>query len=644
MDFLKDLTNEQYQAVVSKNDTLLLAGAGSGKTRVLTYRIAYLIKNGVNPENILAITFTNKASNEMKERLALLIGEENASKIHSGTFHSVCYKWLSQNKKEFGWGNKITIYDSDYQERCFRWATQVPKQNTHNFLKMISSIKNEGYTPSAYEKKLIQEGADAKDMLLSQYYHQYQDEMKRRNAMDFDDLLLYTKVLLQNSLKTKKKLQQQYKHILVDEHQDTNNLQYQILMELKNPSTTFFFVGDDKQSIYSFRGANVENFLNFKKDFPHGSILKLEQNFRSTQNIVQAANELIKNNANQMQMTCYSNNTGKHKIYLKEVDNPEKEAQWIVTMIRTLNIKHQIDFNDISIIYRTNVQSRYLEEQLIRMKIPYVIHGGINFYQREEIKDILAYLYFLNNPNDRGAFSRVIKTFPGIGEATKEKIQKEAKDGNYLKALQTVATIEKDNKPIQNMYELYYRMYSVNKIAESNNQSSVHLLIQMILEKTNYIERLKEKAQNDLKNYRKYMDKIDNIEELLQLSTEHAKREFVSNTLEDFLNDIVITQQQTKENRNGVKLMTVHSSKGLEFEVVFVCGLNEEVFPHKNSFSDPKLIEEERRLMYVALTRAKSILILTSLKHLINRYNGLEIKAKPSRFIQEIPDNYIKVI
>ena len=624
---------------------IVIAGAGSGKTRVLTYKIAYLMTQGVDPFNILALTFTNKAAREMKERIANIVGDE-AKNLWMGTFHSVFARILRIEAHKIGYTSNFTIYDSDDSQklvaRIIKELNLDKEQYKYKIIfSRISSMKNNFISADQYinDEEMLLSDKISNRPKFHQIYKQYVDRCFKAGAMDFDDLLLKTNELLNSYPDTLSKYQNIFRYILVDEYQDTNHSQYLIIRSLSDKFQNICVVGDDAQSIYSFRGANINNILNFQKDFPDSKIFRLEQNYRSTKNIVNAANSIIKYNQKRLKKNVWTNNESGEKISVNKLLTDGEEGRFVASSIFENKMQSQMKNSDFAILYRTNAQSRSFEDALRKKNIPYRVYGGLSFYQRKEIKDVLAYLRLLINNDDEQAFKRIIN-FParGIGLTTLNKIAMEAK-----------------NKSVSD----YIFLKNYSKSSSILNNSTKNKLLEFVV----MIESIKAKLQsldvfeitkevlkqsglyNLYKNDESMegVNRIQNIEELL-----NGIKDFVENndknqvSVSTFLQDVALATDQDNENNhnNKVALMTIHLAKGLEFPFVYIVGLEENLFPSAMNLNSRTDLEEERRLFYVALTRAEKKIYLS---YVLSRYRwGKPVDSEKSRFIDEINDEFIE--
>lgn len=649
---LGQLNEAQREAVAyCDGPSLVIAGAGSGKTRVLTYKIAYLLAQGLPPYYILALTFTNKAAREMKMRIADLVGEKKARQLWMGTFHSIFARILRSEAEHIGFKSNFTIFDSGDSASLIR---QIIKDmnlddkiykpgSVHN---QISRAKNNLITPKMYAQNAeIQEyDRAAKRPQLFEIYQRYQDRLRSANSMDFDDLLMYTNILFRDHPEVLENYQNRFQYILVDEYQDTNFSQHLIVKQLADKHHRICAVGDDAQSIYSFRGANIDNILKFKSNFPETRIFKLEQNYRSTKNIVNAANSLIKKNTEQIFKNVFSKNDEGEKLEVAGAFSDFEEGLIVSNKIARMRYEEHASYGDFAILYRTNAQSRIFEEALRKKNIPYRIYGGVSFYQRKEIKDVICYFRLIVNPGDEEALRRIIN-YParGIGETTFAKIASAAQ-------LHGVSLWQVLSDPLQ--YNLNINSGTAKKLAdfraligefiEQNETLNAYELAHLVVQKSGiYREAYDDKTPEG-------MSRAENIEELL-----NAMNEFVSTRTEegaedirliDFLSEVsLLTDQDTDQEAEDEKvtLMTVHSAKGLEFNHVFVVGLEEDLFPSRMAMNELRGLEEERRLFYVAITRAKKTCTLTFAKSRFK--NGQINPARESRFLRDIDPEYLSM-
>ncbi len=616
------LNDKQLEAVNHIDGPLLvLAGAGSGKTKVLTNRIANLIQNGVSPYNILAITFTNKAAKEMQDRVVSLIGRD-AYNIQISTFHSFGLKILKENYSLLGYERNFTIIDSDDQliiiKKIMKDLNMAKEHYTPRELRnKISSAKNEMMSIDAFAKVEF-------DHKVVEVYKNYLNKLKNGNSLDFDDLLVLPIRLFKNYPSILEEYQDKYKYILIDEYQDTNEAQYVLSKMLAAKYRNIFVVGDNDQAIYAFRGANYKNILNFEKDYPEAKTILLEENYRSTKTILNAANSVIKNNRERKDKNLWSNNEEGEKIKYRIVANEKEEASFVANEIKDL-ISNGVHEEDIAILYRTNAQSRVIEEEMLKKNIKYRVVGSFYFYNRKEIKDLLCYLRLINNPKDDVSLLRAINTPKrGIGEKTIDNLTSKAAE-NSTSIYEAIASGK----------ELTFKNL-LEELTEDSKTLSLTELIDDILEKSG--------MKKELTSSKLLEDEIrlENLNEFKSI-TKSYEEEYGSATLEDFLDEISLVSDMTEhqDSSNRVSLMTVHSVKGLEFDYVFIVGMEEEIFPHYNAINDGShsAIEEERRLCYVAITRAKKKLYMTSARSRM-LFGNTSIN-KPSRFIDEIDRQYL---
>ncbi len=635
-DILKGLNAEQKKAVETINGPLLiLAGAGSGKTKTLTHRIANLLANNVTPWNILAITFTNKAAKEMKERVYQLVGKD-AEDIWISTFHSMCVRILRKDIHHLGYSNQFTILDSLDQLNLIKQVMRdlnidTKKMEPRAILSAISNAKNELITPEKYANNV----GDYFMQIVARVYERYQQRLVANNSLDFDDLIMVTVNLFRKVEDVLHYYQRKFHYIHIDEYQDTNHAQYSLVTLLADYSKNICVVGDTDQSIYRWRGADVSNILNFEKDFQEAKIIKLEQNYRSTKNILDAANGVIKNNSTRKEKNLWTEKEEGNKIFVYRANQEHDEAYFITRIVQE-QTEAKRNYSDFAVLYRTNAQSRVIEEIFVKSNIPYQMIGGTKFYERKEIKDILAYLRVILNPDDDISFRRIINVPKrGIGQATLDKIAIYANehDISIYKAIQVIDFVGLSPK-IANKISLFAEM--INEFIELSKQIDVTTLTEKVLEVTNYIQTLKNEKSIEADS------RIENLEEFLSVTREFDSSEDEMN-LEYFLTEIAlvsdIDKMEEDEEKSGVILMTLHSAKGLEFPVVFLVGLEEGIFPHSRSLIDEDEMEEERRLAYVGITRAEEELYIS---HAASRmlYGRPQMNA-PSRFIAEIPEKLI---
>ena len=625
----------QREAVFhTEGPLLVLAGAGSGKTRVLTHRIAYLIEEKrVAPWNIMAITFTNKAAAEMRERVDKIVGE-GAEAIWVSTFHSSCVRILRRFIDRLGYDTNFTIYDGDDQKTLMKQVLKKMQADPKQFkeravLSRISAAKNDRITADEFEQ---QAGADFREKKIAQIYREYQKELKKNNALDFDDLLVKTVELFEANADVLEYYQDKFRYIMVDEYQDTNLVQFKLVDLLAKKYRNICVVGDDDQSIYKFRGANIENILSFEKAFPGARVIKLEQNYRSTQSILNAANEVIRHNRGRKDKTLWTANDEGPKVRFRQYDTAYEEADAIIRDIEREKEEKNAEYSDFAVLYRTNAQSRLLEEKCIYYSIPYRLVGGVNFYQRKEIKDILCYLKTIANGRDDLAVQRVINVPKrGIGATSigKVTIYASANGMSFYDALlrvRGVPTIGKAADKIEKFTE------QIENFRSRLSALSIPELIEAILEETGYKKDLE--AEGEIEGE----TRLQNVEELVNKATGYMSTA-EEPTLDGFLEEVALVADvdSLDESENRIVLMTLHGAKGLEFPYVYLSGMEDGLFPSSMSiFSDDKdAIEEERRLCYVGITRAEKELTLTAARQ--RMVNGETRFAKVSRFIEEIP-------
>lgn len=650
-NYLDELNEPQKEAVVNyKGPSLVIAGAGSGKTRVLTYRITHLLAQGIPAYKILALTFTNKAAAEMKNRIAKMVGNETARFLWMGTFHSIFARILRAEAQHLGYTSNFAIYDTIDSKNLVKKIIKElglddKTYKPNEVYGRISSAKNNLITAKAYSSNQqiqIQDQKNKKPRIVD-IYNIYANRCKKADAMDFDDLLLNTNILFRDFPDVLEKYQDKFEYLLVDEYQDTNFSQYLIINKLSAKNKNICVVGDDAQSIYAFRGAKIENILNFRNDYPGYNLYKLEQNYRSTKTIVNAANSIIKKNSEQIKKRIFSDNTVGDKIKVVEAETDKDEAYRIARVIQDIGIERDYDFKDFAILYRTNAQSRSFEEALRKLSIPYKVYGSISFYQRKEIKDLLAYFRIAVNHKDDEALLRIIN-YPtrGIGNTTVSKLETFANNQNIniwdvlLKIEQvqsglnagTINKLKKFRDMIIKFSEDVKSMDAFDSATEIANASGI------------LAELNKPESHEEITKY-------ENVEELL-----NGIKEFVDEnddpenfpTLERFMENVsLLTNQDNEkdEDFNKVTIMTIHSAKGLEFKFVFLAGLEEELFPSQMSTGTQKELEEERRLFYVALTRAEESAMISYAKE---RYKwGTPTSCRPSRFIKEIDEQYLEL-
>lgn len=636
------LNKPQKEAVFhTEGPLLILAGAGSGKTRVLTHRIAYLIEEkGVNPWNILAITFTNKAAEEMRQRVDSLVGI-GAESIWVSTFHSMCVRILRRYIDRLGYDNRFTIYDTDDQKTLMKEVCRKTDIDTKRFkermlLSVISSAKNEMILPEEFE---LNAGGDFVQLKIAKVYKEYEAQMRANNALDFDDLLVKTVQLLETQPDVRENYQERFRYIMVDEYQDTNTVQFRLVSLLAGKYRNLCVVGDDDQSIYKFRGANIRNILDFEKEFSDAKVIKLEQNYRSVGNVLEVANSVIRNNKGRKEKTLWTDNEKGEKIRLRQFDTAYDEAQFIAEDIKD-ETAQGANYSDHAVLYRTNAQSRLLEEKFVAMNIPYKIVGGINFYSRREIKDVLSYLKTIDNGKDDLAVRRIINVPKrGIGLTTINRIQESAAArgiGFYdaLSVPDLIPGIGRSASKLDSFAAL------IEYFKGRSEESGVTDLLTEVIEKTGYTESLEADDPEELEA------RVQNIDELVSKAAvyeESCSDRGERPTLSGFLEEVALVADidSVAEDRDYVILMTLHSAKGLEFPHVYLAGMEDGLFPSYMSISgdDPEELEEERRLCYVGVTRAEEKLTLTCARMRLVRgerqYNSM------SRFIKEMPSALI---
>ncbi len=647
--YLEELNEAQRAPVLHKEGPLMvIAGAGSGKTRVLTYRIAHLMKEGVDPFNILALTFTNKAAREMKKRIAELVGESEAKNLWMGTFHSIFARLLRYDGDKLGFPKNFTIYDTQDSQRLISSIIKEMSldkdvykyKQIHN---RISAYKNNLITVKAYfqNPELMEADAMAKRPRTGEIYKAYVDRCFKAGAMDFDDLLLRTNELLNRFPAVLLKYQERFRYILVDEYQDTNHSQYLIVRALADRFQNICVVGDDAQSIYSFRGANISNILNFQRDYDEVAMYRLEQNYRSTKTIVNAANTIIAHNKNQIKKEVWTHNDEGNKIILHRSVTDAEEGRYVAGSIFENKMQRQLPNSSFAVLYRTNSQSRSIEDALRKRDIPYRIYGGVSFYQRKEIKDLLSYLRILVNPNDEEALKRIIN-FParGIGQTTVDRLTVAANE-TERSIFQVMSSLDKIpvniNAGTKRKLEDFVMM--IKSFQVLNQSQDAFVVAAHVAKKAGLLQEFKKDGTPE------GIARMENIEELLNGIQDfvEGQKEIADaeGSLTEFLEDVALATDldQETDSTDRVSLMTIHLAKGLEFPYVYIVGMEEDLFPSAMSMSTRSELEEERRLFYVALTRAEKQAYLT---YTLNRYRwGKLIDAEPSRFIEEVDEQYI---
>ena len=651
-EYLNKLNESQREAVeYNEGPSLVIAGAGSGKTRVLTYKIAYLVHLGLAPQSILALTFTNKAAREMKERIAAITGDQTARRLWMGTFHSIFSRILRYEAEHIGYPSNFTIYDTTDSKSLLKAIIKEMQLDDKVYRlgmvqSRISNAKNALVTWKAYEqsKELMQHDIDSKVPLLREIYKRYQNRCQQAGAMDFDDLLLQTNILFRDHPQVLEKYRSFFQFVLVDEYQDTNFAQHLIVQRLCEQHRRICVVGDDAQSIYSFRGANIDNILQFKNQYPGCRIFKLERNYRSTQNIVNAANSLIHKNKEQIHKNVYSEKEEGSKVRISASYSDYEEGYAVASAINELRLRKDYDYVDFAILYRTNAQSRILEEALRKRGIPYKIYGGLSFYQRKEIKDIISYLRLIVNPHDEEAFKRVIN-YPsrGIGDTTVNKVIKAATENNV--SLWTVLNAPVDYAlPINSgtAKKLTDFREMIERFIEQNTRLSAEEMAAIVVKESGIVSSLfQDRSVEGISKQENLQELLKGIAEFCELRREEGVEQV---SLADFLSEVSLLTDQDNdkdEQANKVTMMTVHAAKGLEFKNVFVVGLEEELFPSSMSKDNPRAVEEERRLFYVAITRAEENCVLTYAKSRFR--NGQSTMCSPSRFLKDIDVRFLDV-
>ena len=635
-EILNGLNDKQKEAVLAQEGPcLVIAGAGSGKTKVLTHKIAYYIASGAKPWNILAITFTNKAANEMKERIEKLVGD-SAKDIWMGTFHSICVRILRKYIDRIGFNTDFVIFDTSDQKTLIKECLKTLKVDDKLFtdrgvLSEISNGKNEMLEPKAYSVKY---SGDFRKEKIAEIYTLYQTKLKENNALDFDDIINFTIKILTDNPDVLEYYTEKFKYILVDEYQDTNKAQFTLVSLLGSKYGNVTAVGDNDQGIYSFRGADISNILNFEKDFPGTQIIKLEQNYRCTGNILKAANAVIKHNEAKYEKKLWTQNDEGHLPCIYSGEDEYDEGRYIVEQIQHLKREEYFKNSDFAVLYRMNAQSRAIEDILMREGIPYKVIGGLKFYERKEIKDIIAYLRLIHNPSDNLSLKRIInEPKRGIGKTSLDKIQ-EISDNSGTSMYEIIKKADK--------YELT-RVYAnsrdfitqIEELRAKKEEIKISDLIKQTLKTTGYTKAL------ELENSVEAQTRIENLEEFLTVAIEFEEQS-ADNTLSEFLNNITLSSDidGMEDQEDSVTLMTLHSAKGLEFPVVFLVGMEEGIFPGYKSKGEPLALEEERRLFYVGITRAKQYLYLTCAKH--RTIFGSTSYNQISRFVKEIPDELLE--
>lgn len=649
MEYLKGLNDQQREAVLHIDGPLMIvAGAGSGKTKVLTTRIAHLMANGVDAFNILALTFTNKAAKEMKERVERILGNNEARNLYIGTFHSVFARILRVEADKIGYPRDFTIYDTDDAKSVVKTViNELDLDDKHykpNIVyNRISSAKNALVGPAEYRNDyaIQQEDMRANRPAIGQIYAAYVTRCFKNGAMDFDDLLLKFYELLKTVPESLAKYQRKFRYILIDEYQDTNPAQYEIIKLLGAMYENVCVVGDDAQSIYSFRGATIQNILQFQKDYDDVKIVKLEQNYRSTKSILHVANEVIRNNKGQIEKVLFTENGDGEKIKLVRTMTDNDEGKYVADSIQEQKLRNHYSNRDFAILYRTNAQSRAFEEALRRMGIPYTIYGGISFYQRKEIKDLVAYLRIIVNPRDEEALKRIIN-YParGIGKTTIDKLVLQANDLN-ISMWQVMERAGEFGFKAGTRDALEEFVTMIRSFASMLTKQNAYEVAAHVGKQTNLVRELfNDKSTEGVQRYENIQELLNSIKEWTE-SPDNDEGEVVDKTLAGYLQQItLLTDADEKDpDADTVKLMTIHAAKGLEFGCVFAAGLEEMLFPNAMAINSREELEEERRLFYVVITRAKHRLWIT---YANTRYRfGQLVQNEPSRFIEEIPEQYL---
>ena len=635
-DILKGLNDKQYEAVINtEGPCLVIAGAGSGKTKVLTHKVAYLMQEkNVAPWNILAITFTNKAANEMKERVAKLVGEQ-AKDLWMGTFHSICVRILRSHIDKIGFDTSFIIFDTSDQrtmiKRCLKELDIDDKMFTERSVQSeISNAKNEMLEPDQYS---LRARGDFRKEKIAEIYEKYQKNLKENNAIDFDDIINYTIKILNENPEIKDYYSNKFKYVLVDEYQDTNKAQFTLVKLFAENNGNITVVGDNDQGIYSFRGADISNILNFERDFKNSKIIKLEQNYRCTGNILKIANSVIKNNETKYEKKLWTENEIGRLPKIYSAENEYDEGNYIVEQIEHLRRQEDLKYSDFAVLYRMNTQSRAIEQILGREGIPYKVVGGLKFFERKEIKDIISYLRLIQNPMDNLSLTRIInEPKRGIGKTSLDKIQDLAIE-NETSMYEIIKNSDQYglNRVFLNSREFVNAM---EELHAKKDELIISELVKLTLKKTGYMKSLEDEKTIEAEN------RIENLEEFLTVAMEFEKEE-VDNSLEYFLQGMTLSSDidNVDDAEESVTLMTLHSAKGLEFPVVFLVGMEEGIFPGYKSIGEESALEEERRLCYVGITRAKNNLFLTCSKQ--RTMFGSTSCNQVSRFVKEIPEELL---
>ena len=648
MSFLDELNKAQREAVLYNDGPhLVVAGAGSGKTRVLTYKVAYLLSQGVSPHSVLALTFTNKAAREMKERIGKLVGEQVARYVWMGTFHSICARILRQEHEAICYPHDFTIYDTTDSKSAIKQIVKDLGEDekiykTGDVLGVISEAKNNMIDEREYARtpELLERDRRQRHYRMAEIYRLYQQRLRTAAAMDFDDLLFNMNRLLENHPEVCAKYQDLFEYILVDEYQDTNYAQYLIVRRLAEPQKNICVVGDDAQSIYGFRGADIRNILMFQNQYQGCPIFKLERNYRSTQNITNAANSLIHHNRNQIRKDVYSENGEGEPVFIRSFGSDRDEATGIVERIRKLHNSQHRSYNEIAVLYRTNAQSRVIEDELRANAIPYSIYGGLSFYQRREIKDALAFFRLAVNPLDNEALNRAVGVTKGIGETTMKRIREAANE-------HAVSFLEVMIHPAE--YNLQCSAATIKRIQTFADQLAINQQLAEEMDAYTFAEDVMNRSgvmtSAILDSTAEGQERKENLKELQTAIHEFVELNSTDDhvaTISDFLSEVaLLTDQDTRlpDDAPRVNLMTIHAAKGLEFGVVFIAGLEENLFPSAFVQSEHEL-EEERRLFYVAITRAKELCYIS---HARSRFKNGQVNLQPpSRFLKDIDKNFVE--
>lgn len=647
---VEDLNESQRQAVLCCDaPSLVIAGAGSGKTRVLTCKIAHLLHTGMQPWNILALTFTNKAAKEMRQRIGRMVGEETASRLWMGTFHSIFSRILRQECAHLGFGSDFTIYDASDSKSLVKSILKDMQLDDKTYkpgsvAARISMAKNRLIMPAAYmaDRQNFEADMHAKMPAIGQIYMQYWQRCRQSNVMDFDDLLLYTWLLFTEHPEIAQKWEDRFHYVLVDEYQDTNYAQHQIVWLLTQHRQRVCVVGDDAQSIYSFRGANIDNILRFQEQYNGSKLFKLEQNYRSTQTIVSAANSLISHNRGQIHKEVYSRKDMGEPISVLQTYSDIDEANAVMKCVREFHRNERIPFNQMAVLYRTNAQSRSFEEVMRKASIPYRVYGGTSFYQRKEIKDVIAYLRLIVNPHDEEALRRIIN-YParGIGQTTLDKVFKAAQKNEVspweiLSAMHLVPDVNAGTKAKLNAFVQLINAFAVRQ----TNDDAYTIALDVVKQSGIQAEINRGREPEDIARQENLQELVDGIAAFVDERKEQGQGALLTNYLQEvsLLSDVDESESQSEDR---LTLMTVHSAKGLEFRVVFVVGMEENLFPSQMSMDNPRGLEEERRLFYVAITRAEEYLVITNARSRF-RYGKTEF-CEPSRFLREIDSRFLHV-